>query len=41
MGSASGITNGLEIFNSLQHGLCVLASNNDSAVRIVDCATMR
>ncbi len=33
--SENGITNGLEIFSSPQHAdTCVVASNNDQAVRV-------
>lgn len=32
--SENGITNGLEVFSSPQHGACVVASNNDAMVRM-------
>jgi hypothetical protein len=32
--SESGITNGLEVFESPLQGTCVVASNNDALVRV-------
>ena len=36
--SENGITNGIEVFDSPQHGVCVLASNNDSVMRLLPLA---
>lgn len=39
--SENGITNGIEIFNSVQYGTCIMTSNNDAIVRVFDGETFK
>lgn len=39
--SENGITNGIEVFNSLQCGTCIMTSNNDAVVRVFDGETFK
>mmetsp|Transcript_35217 Transcript_35217/g.78380 ORF Transcript_35217/g.78380 Transcript_35217/m.78380 type:complete len:493 (-) Transcript_35217:1439-2917(-) len=39
--SENGITNGIEIFSSLQHGPCIMTSNNDAMLRVFSAETFK
>ena len=39
--SENGITNGIEILNTLPHGTCIMTSNNDSIVRVYSAETFQ